>query len=62
MAPVDWDALAKARPPGGELTPDHADLAASVQARLEEVLLELAGWLHDAAGGTGRLAWPAGWR
>src|SRR5690606_14112449 len=49
--PVDWPALAKAR--GGdddELTEEHADLAASAQARLEEVLLELAEWLYEAAG------------
>ncbi len=36
---------------GEEWTQDHADLAASVQARLEEVLLELAGWLHERTGG-----------
>ncbi|MDH2426672.1 carbamoyltransferase C-terminal domain-containing protein [Sphaerisporangium sp. TRM90804] len=35
---------------GGTLTSDHADLAASVQARLEEVLLELASWLHGRTG------------
>jgi carbamoyltransferase len=34
----------------GELTGEHADLAASVQQRLEEVLLELAGWLHRRTG------------
>jgi carbamoyltransferase len=34
----------------GAWTDQHADLAASVQARLEEVLLELGGWLHDATG------------
>src|SRR4051795_4221754 len=34
----------------GAWTEQHADLAASVQARLEEVLLDLAGWLHDATG------------
>src|SRR5256885_10632219 len=32
--PGDWDQLASARPPGGELTGAHADLAASVQRRL----------------------------
>src|SRR3954451_1690758 len=31
---------------------DHADLACSVQRRLEEVLLELAGWLHAQTGDT----------
>ena len=37
--PVAWDALAKRRAPGEEFDAEHADLAASVQARLEEVLL-----------------------
>jgi carbamoyltransferase len=50
VAPIDWGALAKARRPGGEWIRDHADLAASVQARLEEVLLDLAAWLHDRTG------------
>ncbi|HEY8481599.1 MAG TPA: carbamoyltransferase N-terminal domain-containing protein, partial [Spirillospora sp.] len=50
VARIDWGALAKARPPGGEWTRDHADLAASVQARLEEVLLDLASWLHGRTG------------
>ncbi|HWH34024.1 MAG TPA: carbamoyltransferase C-terminal domain-containing protein [Acidimicrobiales bacterium] len=48
--PVDWAALA---PPGqgdGTLDPAHADLAASVQARLEELVVELAGWLHERTG------------
>jgi carbamoyltransferase len=34
----------------GELLEEHADLAASVQQRLEEVLLELTGWLHRRTG------------
>ncbi len=38
-------------PPGGALDERHADLASSVQTRLEELILELAGWLYDAAGG-----------
>src|ERR687890_384993 len=33
-----------------EFTPRHAALAATVQRRLEEVLLELAGWLHERTG------------
>lgn len=48
--PVRWDDLA---PPGrgdGSLEPAHADLAASVQRRLEEVLLDLARWLHARTG------------
>jgi carbamoyltransferase len=34
----------------GGLPPAHADLAASVQARLEEVLVDLATWLHERTG------------
>ena len=48
--PVDWGELAPARPPGGELTGAHADLAASVQRRLEEVLLALASELYARTG------------
>ncbi|WP_216207402.1 carbamoyltransferase family protein [Amycolatopsis aidingensis] len=47
---IDWNELVAARPPGGEFRPEHADLAASVQQRLEEVLLELATWLHARTG------------
>ncbi|NED95934.1 carbamoyltransferase [Phytoactinopolyspora alkaliphila] len=50
--PVDWASLAPARRPGEEWTGDHADLAASVQQRLEEVLVELAGWLRANTGGS----------
>jgi carbamoyltransferase len=57
---VDWDALAKARTSAGELTDAHADLAASVQARLEEVMLDLARWTHDAAGGPKTLTMAGG--
>jgi carbamoyltransferase len=46
--PVDWRRLAP--PPAGGWGPEHADLAASVQLRLEEVLLELARWLHGQTG------------
>ena len=52
MAPVpDWCRWAPAAA-GGRTAwrPEHADLAASVQARLEEVLVELACWLHDRTG------------
>jgi carbamoyltransferase len=48
--PRDWGALAKRLAPGEHWTQDHADLAASVQRRLEEVLLELVGWLHRSTG------------
>jgi carbamoyltransferase len=47
---VDWGRLVKRLGPGGEWTQDHADLAASVQRRLEEVLLDLVGWLHGRTG------------
>ncbi|MEU5766950.1 carbamoyltransferase family protein [Streptomyces asoensis] len=48
---VDWAALAPPLAKGGRWTRDHADLAASTQAVLEEVLLDLVGWLHREAGG-----------
>jgi carbamoyltransferase len=46
--PLDWARLAP--PANGQLEDVHARLAASVQRRLEEVLLELAVWLHDQTG------------
>jgi carbamoyltransferase len=51
--PVDWGSLAKRLGPGDDWTQDHADLAASVQRRLEEVLLDLVRWLHQQTGGSG---------
>ncbi|MGV9883663.1 carbamoyltransferase family protein [Streptomyces sp. NPDC003006] len=48
---VDWAALAPARGKDEPWTREHADLAASTQAVLEEVLLELVHWLHREAGG-----------
>ena len=57
--PIDWSALA---PPGNAAGPwgeAHADLAASVQNRLETVLLEAADWLH-ARTGTRQLALAGG--
>jgi carbamoyltransferase len=51
VEPVDWEAFAPRVPPGEEAwTESHAALAASVQRRLEEVLLELAAWLFDQTG------------
>jgi carbamoyltransferase len=47
---VDWNVLAKRRAPDEPWTEDHADLAASLQAVLEEVLLELARELHQRTG------------
>jgi carbamoyltransferase len=45
--PIDWNEFA---PPGtgdGSLDELHADLASTVQCRLEEVLLDLGRWLHE---------------
>ena len=47
---VDFGELAPALRPGEEWAPVHADLACSVQRRLEEVLLELAAWAHERTG------------
>jgi carbamoyltransferase len=58
-AGVDWNALAKPRSPNEPWTADHADLAASLQRVLEEVLLDVARWLH-AQTGTPRLALAGG--
>jgi carbamoyltransferase len=57
---IDWDSLAKPMAPGGELTEEHADLAASVQTRLEETILDLARWLYDAAGAPPTLTMAGG--
>ncbi|MEV4278993.1 carbamoyltransferase family protein [Actinoplanes xinjiangensis] len=57
---IDWDALAKTRAADGEMTEAHADLASSVQARLEEVLLDLARWTYDASGGLSTLTMAGG--
>jgi carbamoyltransferase len=47
--PLDWSTLAPAV--AGEAWQDvHVDLAASLQARLQEVLLDLARWLHARTG------------
>jgi carbamoyltransferase len=57
--PVDLETFAPRRGPGDPITPEHADLAASLQHRLEEVLLDLARWLHRRTGAT-RLAMAGG--
>jgi len=46
----DWSQWAPQRVDDGRWDAVHADLAASVQARLEEVLVELASWLHAQSG------------
>jgi carbamoyltransferase len=48
--PIDLASLAAPRRPSQPLGRDHADLASSLQVRLEEVVLELAAWLADATG------------
>jgi len=46
----EWSRFAPPLAPEGDWRPEHADLACSIQRRLEEVLLELAGWLHERTG------------
>ena len=48
--PVHWERFAPRLGDGDDWLPAHADLACTVQTRLEEVLLELTGWLHDRTG------------
>jgi carbamoyltransferase len=61
VEPVDFAALAPPRrSERDELTEAHADLASSVQVRLEEILLDLARWLYDAADGPDALALAGG--
>jgi carbamoyltransferase len=49
VAPVDWASFTA--PVRDEAwAEEHADLAASVQQRLQEVLLDLARWLHGETG------------
>ncbi|HET7488574.1 MAG TPA: carbamoyltransferase C-terminal domain-containing protein [Acidimicrobiales bacterium] len=50
VEPMDWGAFAKPRRRGEALGDGHANLAASVQRRLEEVLLDLGRWLHARTG------------
>src|SRR5918998_893358 len=47
---IDFGAFAPPLAPGAEFTPAHAALAATVQRRLEEVLIDLARWLHERTG------------
>ncbi|HZB98350.1 MAG TPA: carbamoyltransferase C-terminal domain-containing protein [Candidatus Sulfotelmatobacter sp.] len=48
--PIEWEELAPRREPGSKLGDEHANLACSVQRRLEEVMLELVRWLHARTG------------
>jgi carbamoyltransferase len=52
VEPIDWSAYVKRVETQGRWDEAHADLAATVQARLQEVLLELVRWLHDQTGKT----------
>jgi carbamoyltransferase len=47
---IDFSEFAPRLGTGDQWTEDHADLAASVQQRLEEVLVDLARWLHEQTG------------
>jgi carbamoyltransferase len=51
-AKVDFSEFAPRLRKGDEWTEAHADLAASVQLRLEETLLDLVRWLHGRTGDT----------
>jgi carbamoyltransferase len=57
--PVDWGSFAPQRRLGQDFDERHADLAATVQVVLEEVLLDLCGWLY-ARTGSSRLALAGG--
>jgi carbamoyltransferase len=50
--PIAWDEWTPGRRPGERtLDPVHADLACSVQRVVEDVLLDLVGWLRDRTDG-----------
>ena len=46
----DWTRFAAARASGETMSREDADLAASVQRRLEDVVVDLARWLHEQTG------------
>jgi len=50
VAPIDWSRFCPPRHADEDWGPEHANLAASLQARLEEMLLALSAWLHDQTG------------
>src|SRR3712207_897856 len=49
---IDFTEFAPRLGKGEDWTPAHADLAASVQLRLEETMLDLVRWLHERTGDT----------
>ncbi len=50
VADVRWERFVPRLADGDDWTPAHADLASTVQVRLEEVLLDLVRWLHGQTG------------
>lgn len=53
VEPVEWASYVKrGAGAGGTVDAESADLASTVQTRLQEVLLELASWLHAQTGDT----------
>jgi carbamoyltransferase len=50
--PLALGDLVPARPAGTTIEPAHADLAAALQERLEEMVLALGRWVHAACGTT----------
>jgi carbamoyltransferase len=50
VEPIDFARFAPPLAPGAGFTPEHAALASTVQRRLEEVLIELATWVHEQTG------------
>jgi carbamoyltransferase len=47
---IDWNVFVRRLGKEAEWGSEHADLAASVQVRLEEVVLDLLYWLHERTG------------
>jgi carbamoyltransferase len=52
VAPIDLAGLVARRSSGETTVEGHADLAAALQRRIEEVVLDLARWVHGATGET----------
>jgi carbamoyltransferase len=51
VLPAEWDRMfGPARERGSEFTPKHMDIAASLQAVLEDIVLRMADWLHEQTG------------
>jgi carbamoyltransferase len=50
VGPIDWSSYAPRVAPGAELSDAHAALAASVQTRLEEVIVALGQWIFGRTG------------